>query len=160
MRQWPIVRGLSKTVPHTFSERLALWRRSVRTLYPEVELYQQQADAFVDGVGKVAKVRNHLIHGTWSLGENENGEFLVVNYRSVRGVDRIDSLWVGKEILDNLLADVRMLSGVIVGFTVTKMIHAHNGLLRATPAPSHDHDALPIAAKPEPLQQLPETSEE
>ncbi|HUE80017.1 MAG TPA: hypothetical protein VMN38_10350 [Sphingomicrobium sp.] len=160
MRRYALVRKLADVVPHTFSKKLELWRRSVRALYPSINTYQQYADAFVEAVKKVAKFRNHLIHGTWSLNENEKGEFLVMNYRSVRGEERHDTLWVGQEVLDNLLADVQNLSAVITGFVVTKMIHAHEGLLRAQSASSPDHQAQPNPATPEIPKPPPESSEE
>lgn len=77
-------------------------------------------------------MRNHLIHGLWTLSENENGEFLVENFRSVRGEERLDSMWVGQKELDALLHDVRNLSAWIVGFKVSKMLHASQGLLQAS----------------------------
>jgi hypothetical protein len=149
MRKWGIVRKLAKVVPHSFSKKLELWRRSVRALYPTIEAYQQYADAFVEGAKKVAQIRNHFIHGTWTLSENEKGEYLVSNYRSVRGEERHDTFWVGQNDLDALLSDVKMLSSVIIGFKVSKMIHAHGGLLRATPSPSPDHQAHSSPATPE-----------
>lgn len=160
MRQYPIVRKLAGVVPHTFGKKLELWRRSVRTLYPTIEAYQSYADAFDEAAKKVAKFRNHLIHGTWTLSENDEGEFLVTNYRSVRGVARHDTLWVGQEVLDNLLHDVRNLSAWITGFTVTKMLHAHEGLLRAQPASSPDHPVHPSPATPETPQDQPPPSDD
>ena len=159
MRQYPIARNLAKVVPHTFAKRLELWRRSVRALYSSIETYQKYADAFEVGVKKVAKIRNHMIHGTWSLEANEKGEFLVSNYRSVRGQERHDTLWVGQKNLDDLLTDVRNLDAWIVGFTVSKMLHAHHGLLRLGPSPSPDHPAPPNPASPEIPDSPPQSSE-
>ena len=156
MRKWGIVRRLSKVVPHTFSKKVELWRRSVRTLYPLIEAYQQTADGFDEAVTKVAKLRNHLIHGTWTLSENDRGEYLVSNYRSVRGEERHDTMWVGQEALDALLHDVKMLSGVILGFKTSKMLHGHQGLLQATSSPSPTHQAHSIAASPNTPQAPPQ----
>lgn len=158
MRKWGIVRKLAKHVPHTFSKKLELWRRSVRTLYRSIDEYQSYADEVELQIKKVAKIRNHLIHGLWTLAENENGEFLVSNYRSVGGIERHDTLWVGQKELDDLLHDVKVLSGALMGFKVTKMIHGGQGLLRATPPPSPDHQARSIPATDETPQPPPQSS--
>jgi hypothetical protein len=161
MRQWPIVAQLAAVLPHTFNKKLELWRRSVRTLYRSIDEYQLFADDFMDAVQKVSKVRNHIIHGTWGLDTNERGEFIVMNYRTVKGVERYENLWVGQQLLNDLLSDVKMLDGRIMGFIVTKMWHAHAGLLEARPSPSPDHQVQQQSpATHETPQEPPPSSEE
>ena len=160
MRRYPIVNRLADAPPHTFGKKLELWRRSVRTLYPKITEYQSYADGFNEAVKKVVKVRNHIIHGQWSLSENDDGEFLVMNYRTVKGIERTDTLWVGQKVLNDLLSDVEMLAGSIMGFTITKMVHAHEGLLQADPQPSSDHPAHPTPASPDTQQEPPLSSPE
>lgn len=159
MRQWPIVSDLADHVPHTFHKKLELWRRSVRTLYPKVFEYQEHADEFTRGAKMVAKVRNHIIHGTWGLNPNEKGQFNVSNYRTVKGEERYDQMWVGQDLLNGLLGDVKTLDGLIMGFIVTKMWHGHLGLLKADGAPSRDHRAHPTPATHETPQERPEPSQ-
>ena len=86
--------------------------------HPKILEYQDFADDFVKAVEKVAKVRNHIIHGSWSLGVNA------------------------------LLDDVKMLDGRIMSFVVTKMWHAHAGLLQAQPASPPHHQAHSTPATP------------
>lgn len=158
MRRYPIVKKLAETMPHTFGKKFELWRRSVRTLYPKITEYQSFADGISDAVKIVVKFRNHIIHGQWTSNENEKGEFLVMNHRIVRGAERMDTLWVGQTVLDNLLCDVQTIAGGIAGFTISKMVHAHEGLLEAAPSPSIDHPGRPTPAIPEKQQEPPPTS--
>lgn len=138
MMRYPIVGKLGSAVPHPFKQRLDFWRRCVRTLYPSIETYQSYADGFIEAVEKVAKVRNHIIHGTWTIEPNEHGQYLVVNYRKVRGNEVTDTLLVSQPLLDDLLTDCRTLDAHITGFIVTKMVHAHHGILKLLP-PSDDN---------------------
>jgi hypothetical protein len=160
MRQWPIVKKLASVLPHTFSKKLELWRRSVRTLYSGIIEYQEYADEFVEGAKTVSKVRNHIIHGTWSLDVNERDEFLVMNYRTVKGVERYETMWVGQRLLNDLLDDVKMLDSRIMGFVVTEIWHAHAGLLKTVPSSSPDHQAPQNPATPETPQDPPPPSQE
>ena len=153
--QWEIVRKLTDVLPHAFSPKLKLWRDSVRTLYPTIEDYQLFADAFVERVKNAARIRNHLIHGMWSLPENEVGEFHIVSYHK----GRVAALWVGQPLLDDLLEEVKNLVGLILGFTITKMMHAHTGQLAARPSSTPDHHTHPSPATPEKPQEPPSSSE-
>ena len=157
MMKYPVARKLSETIPHAFNKRLELWRRCVRTLYRSIDTYQSYADGFADAVRKIARMRNHIIHGTWAIEPNEQGEHMVMNYRP--NIDKTDSLWVSQKVLDDLLADVQMLDSVIMGFITTKMIHGHDGLLQLTPAPSLDHPAHPSPATFETPEPPPQSSE-
>jgi hypothetical protein len=160
LRQYPIVRALAEEIPHTFKKKLELWRRSIRTLYPKIKLYQDEADAFRDGVKKIAQYRNHIIHGTWTLSANSEGDFMVSNYREVRGQGRHDELWVGRKLLEALVRDVETLSDVIMSFNVSRMLHGHHGLLQADREPSPDHQAHSTPANPETPPAPPESSQE
>jgi hypothetical protein len=135
MRKWPIAEDIAEEIPRTFDKKLELWRKSVRALYPKVVAYQGLANQFSSGAKDVAGIRNHLIHGTWALEADENEEFKVTNIRRVKGDDRIETLWVGTEKVQALLNDVLKLDSWIMGFIVTKMLHAHAGLLQVDREP-------------------------
>lgn len=141
MMQYPNIRQLATIAPHGFIKKLELWRRCVRTLYPTVALYQNHASAFAAAAKKVAKVRNHLIHGSWDLNPKEDGSFRVQSMRALYRVERLQELSFSVEFVTALLEDIRTLDSLITGFIATKMWHAHLGLLQTHREPSPNDPA-------------------
>jgi hypothetical protein len=114
----PIVREGVKERPRGFGKRLALWRRSVRRLYPKVPVYQDQATEFKRVAGIVSRFRNHVIHGSWRLQPTENGEFIVTSIKhDMEGAD-FHKFEVTLEFLRALLDDMRKLDNPKVTLSV------------------------------------------
>lgn len=136
-RQYPNIRNLSPEMPRAFGKMLTLWRRSVRTLYASIESYQIVADDLRDRACDLAEKRNHLIHGLWDIdGVTEQGVWTVRNYKHVTGggynVLRSD---VDIERLEGTAEAIRKLSGDVLGFLASRMLHQHKGLLKVTREP-------------------------
>jgi hypothetical protein len=148
MMQYPNIRRLATTAPHGFAKKLELWRRCVRTLYPTVTLYQNHASAFAAAAKKVAKVRNHLIHGSWDLNPKEDGSFRVQSMRALYRIERLQELSFSVEFVTALLDDIRTLDSLITGFIATKMWHAHLGLLQTHREPSPNEQAAQARRSP------------
>lgn len=136
MMQFAVVQKLAKKAPRTFTQRIELWRRSVRTLYPKIEAYQRNADAFETAVRQVAKLRNHLIHGSWALQPDDDDSFLVLNMVALRTVEQSDVIQVSIPFLQALLDDMRKLDNHIMSFICSKMWHAHQGWLKTDSEPA------------------------
>ena len=136
MKQWPVVAQMVPNGVRGFSKKLEHWRRAVKTLYPKVEVYQGHAAEFERAAKMVAKLRNHLIHGTWSMEATECGGFVVTNVRRDKGGDKFEQFEITMEVLLALLDDMRSLDNYIVGFIGSRMLHAHLGLLKADHEPS------------------------
>jgi len=136
MMQFPVVRKLAKKAPRTFTQKLDLWRRCVRTLYPKIDAYQSYADSFDEAARKVAKVRNHVIHGSWGLQADESGGFMVTNIVALQHVERSDVIVVSIGFLHVLLNDMRTLDNHIISFICSKMWHAHQGWLKLDGLPT------------------------
>jgi hypothetical protein len=152
MAQWPIVQALFTERPRGFAQKLDLWRKATRALYPTINVYQSYADEFKRAAKIVAKVRNHVIHGSWSLEPNDDGSFVVYNIKSHVLTAQIEPLEVSLGFLRCLINDVRNLDNYITGFVVSKMLHVHQGLLKADYGPSPEHQqsqpSLPKPSKP------------
>jgi hypothetical protein len=149
MMQGPIVCEGVKEHPRAFGKKLSLWRRSVRRLYPKIDYYQDQANEFERVARIVARYRNHVIHGSWSLQPKEDGAFTVTRYEHRVGgtIDGINKLEVDLGFLKALLDDMRKLDNQIMSLVVTKLMHAHLGLLKAERRPSPQHPNLPSSPK-------------
>jgi hypothetical protein len=148
MMQYPVVRRLASEAPRGFKKKLELWRRAVRALYPSVTMYQEHASAFVEAARKVSKLRNHLIHGMWSLQPAETGGYPVTLMRALDRVEQMDTIEFSMGLVTALLEDIRTLDNHIATFIVSKMWHAHLGLLRADASPSPAPPTPPKPSKP------------
>ena len=142
MMYWPVVRQLVQRLwpkgrPTAFSKKLMLWRRCIATLYPKVEVYQAQASEFKRVATITAKLRNHIIHGSWSLQPTENGGFDVWSIRPIFQTANADRIEVTSELLAALLNDMRTLDNYIVSFVSSRMWHQHIGLLKVDRGSGH-----------------------
>ncbi|MEA3014377.1 MAG: hypothetical protein QOD42_2922 [Sphingomonadales bacterium] len=134
LRQYPGIQNLSIEMPRAFDKMIKLWRRSVRHLYPAIESYQMVADNIRDRACDLAPKRNHLIHGLWDIdGVTEAGVWTVRSYKAVKGggyqILRSD---VDADSLEGTARAIVRLSGDIMGFLASRMMHARKGLLKVS----------------------------
>jgi hypothetical protein len=153
MSQFQVVADLAKEHPRAFKRILELWRRAVDTLFEKVPDYRDLVAAIVPRVQEVVKVRNILIHGAWPLDNpTPEGRFRVINMRAVGGGKiMVDTVEVDETYLLEMTEEILELAGLVIGLTMTRMLHGHYGLLRGTPPRAPDQQAGP---KP-PAQERP-----
>jgi hypothetical protein len=131
MRRYPVAANLAPEIPRGFNMKIKLWRRSVRALYPTIEAYQMVADMVRDHACDLAPKRNHLIHGQWAIeGPNNEGRWTVRNFKGTRKGYFVYKSEVTPETLSGTLKAIRKLTGMITGFTASKLLHAQRGLLQ------------------------------
>ena len=164
MMHWPIVAELVKKFrsdgkrPTAFSKKLVLWRRCVRTLYPKIGAYQGTASEFECAAKLVSALRNHIIHGSWSLKPTENGGFDVWSMRPIMHTAHMQKIEVTPKLLTALLNDMRNLDNFIISFIASKMFHAHIGLLKVDHGSSPEDQDHPNPPNDSGQQTPPESS--
>lgn len=165
MTQWPVVANLIDPIagrPRAFKKRLELWRRATRALFPKIAVYQSYADEFKRAAGIVSKVRNHVIHGTWSLQPDEHGNFTVFSIRpkanaAPAAID-FEQLEIGIGFLQALVNDIRNLDNYITSFIASKALHMGKGLLKADREPSPERHTRRSPPKRSKRQRPPHSS--
>jgi len=137
LRQFPGVSDLSPEMPRSFDRRLKLWRKSVRHLFPTIESYQLVADNIRDRACDLAPKRNHLIHGLWDIeGVAQSGVWTVRSHKAAKGGGyHLLRSEVDADSLEGTAQAIVKLSGDILGFLASRMLHAHKGLLKAQRGP-------------------------
>lgn len=145
MMQYPNIAALATEPPRSFKTKLTLWRRCVRVLYQDIEKYQALANRIQTDLKAAAKVRNHIIHGSWSLMPNDDGSFTTTNITMLRHAEKIARADVDLERIQGLLTEIYRLDGLIHGFIASKIWHAHLGLLKISHGKSPDSPAHPSA---------------
>jgi hypothetical protein len=135
-----IVQDLATEPPRSFKKKLELWRRATRKLYA-VPAYQDLATTICTRAKAASKLRNHLMHGVWSLEERE-GAFTVSSVSALRHIEQWDSVQVSENLLEALLQEIKDVDRLLMGLIVSKMLHAYVGQLRENPSPSAEHQAL------------------
>ena len=137
----PQNKKLADTAPINFTKRIALWKRCIDGTF-DIPEYRNLAASIKMKAVKVAKIRNHLVHGFWALGgPDKDGAYTVINTLGLQYLEKYDTMKVDQSTLDGVLKDICELSDEIFGFITAKMLHAHRGLLKASVSPLPDHPA-------------------
>ena len=136
MMQFQVVADLAPEPPRAFNKKLELWRRAVNVLFAKIPQYRELAASVVARAKAAARVRNLLVHGTWPLDNPmPHGRFRVLNMTPVGGSRyRMDHVEANATDLEGLTADILDLAGLVMGLTMSRMLHAHHGLLTGWPA--------------------------
>jgi hypothetical protein len=132
MMRFPNVARLTKEPPRAFNRKLELWKRAVDELFRTVASYRERAALVVSRATEAAKLRNHLVHGTWPIDNpTAEGSFLVLNFRGSGDKLQVASLTINQQGLDQLAKEILDVAGLISGLTMTRMLLLHEGLLKA-----------------------------
>lgn len=140
--------GMDKVVPQVpfqFDPMLKAWIKAVRHLFGSIEAYQIVAEHIYKSGGDLSPKRNHLIHGLWAIeGPDLNDVWTVRNMKRVKGGGyQLHRSEVDIERLTGTVAAVRKLSEDIIGFTTSRMLHMHKGLLKFERRPSQPSSQTP-----------------
>jgi hypothetical protein len=148
MMRFKVVAELAQEPPRSFNKKLELWRRAVNTLFRTIPQYRQMAAMVVPRAKEAAKLRNHLVHGMWPHQNPPPERFKIMSMTPVGdGTFRVQQAVIGREDLERLTAEILDIAGLVLGLTVSRMLHGHHGLLATQPAPARADQARPNPPK-------------
>jgi hypothetical protein len=143
MNMLPALADMATEAPRSFKKKLDLWSKVTKRAFGSIPQYCQVVDHIVPRARTAALIRNHLIHGHWPIsGVGPTGEYQIHNFEGLKQ-GRLTRMTVTQDVLDEVLAEILDLAGTVYGFTMTRMLHAHHGLLRAQPAPAPEDQTRP-----------------
>jgi hypothetical protein len=153
LMKFTVVASLAPEAPRAFNKKCELWKRAIDRLFGPVREYRAVAAAATRRAKQLAKVRNHIIHGRWTLNKEDPSPkvFEVKNPRWTRDGYNETKMAVTQEVLEEMNAQIMEVTGLIYGLIMSRMIHARQGWLTPVPAPSgedRDRQTPPTDATP------------